>query len=418
MLVVDGSFEEQIDELAQYIDSIAEGESKLQEQIEACLQKDDKEAAIKAAVDAGSAINNAAEKDFEPSYNLLLYILLQADEPQTLLPTLLSSLTQARSHSVVQVYKILWTVFNVVPQPAKLDAFKALLQFSQAQGLQDTLLPKVAKQVGGWLSEWSASPQQAKEIYQLLGALASKQQPEATPNKADFLVKACEQQAEADEALATETVVACLNEPSRLMLNDVLVLPPVRQLKGEPLYALLSLLTTGNCAEYKQFLQENKSLLSQYELNAEVLESKFKLLTLASLAAAQNNRKLRYADIASALDIAESEVEVWVIDAIRAGVVEGKLSQTSETFLVHRATMRVFEHEQWEEVSAKLASWRESLQGIMELVDNVQAENGETQVPVANNFEPEEEEVAAEDATEEAERSEVASVGSMDENAD
>ena len=62
MLVVDGSFEEQIDELAQYIDSIAEGESKLQEQIEACLQQDDKEAAIKAAVDAGSAINNAQEK--------------------------------------------------------------------------------------------------------------------------------------------------------------------------------------------------------------------------------------------------------------------------------------------------------------------------------------------------------------------
>lgn len=306
-----------------------------------------------------------------------------------------------------------------MPQDAKLDALEALLQFSQAQNLQDAVLPKVPKQLAEWLSEWKATPEQARKLYVTLAALAKSQprQQDASAQEADFLVKACEQQADADEKLATDTIVACLNDQSRLMLSDVLVLPPVRQLQGKPLYELLSLSTTGDYSGYQAFLKEKESLLTQHSIDAAVLDRKFKLLTLATLAAAQNNRKLRYADIASALSIAQDEVEVWVIDGIRAGLVEGKLSQMSEMFLVHRATVRVFEHEQWEEVNAKLASWRESLQGIMELVDNVQAENGDTQVPVANNFEPDEDTddlAAAEDAS----RSEVTSVASMDENAD
>lgn len=62
MLVVDGSFEEQIDELATFIDSISQAESKVQEQIQHSLEQDDKESAIKAVVDSSHVLNDADEK--------------------------------------------------------------------------------------------------------------------------------------------------------------------------------------------------------------------------------------------------------------------------------------------------------------------------------------------------------------------
>lgn len=62
MLVVDGSFEEHIDELATFIDSLSKEESKVQEKVEECLQEDDKEAAISAVVESSHVLGHASEK--------------------------------------------------------------------------------------------------------------------------------------------------------------------------------------------------------------------------------------------------------------------------------------------------------------------------------------------------------------------
>lgn len=61
MLVVDGTFEEQIDELATYIDSLDQQESKVQEEVGQCLQNDDKEAAIQIIVNSASVLNNSSD---------------------------------------------------------------------------------------------------------------------------------------------------------------------------------------------------------------------------------------------------------------------------------------------------------------------------------------------------------------------
>ena len=64
------------------------------------------------------------------------------------------------------------------------------------------------------------------------------------------------------------------------------------------------------------------------------------------------------------------DVEMWVIDVIRAGLVEGKLSQLNQTFLIHRSTYRVFGEKQWTEVQGRLDTWRGSLNGVLEVVRN------------------------------------------------
>jgi len=59
---------------------------------------------------------------------------------------------------------------------------------------------------------------------------------------------------------------------------------------------------------------------------------------------------------------------MWVIDVIRAGLVEGKLSQLNQTFLIHRSTYRVFGDNQWREVASRLDLWRNSLQGVLQVI--------------------------------------------------
>lgn len=91
------------------------------------------------------------------------------------------------------------------------------------------------------------------------------------------------------------------------------------------------------------------------------------------------------------MHIPSEEVELWVIDVIRAGLVEGKLSQLNQTFLIHRSTYRSFGKHEWEEVAGRLDIWRQSLRGILETVrgarEAVVEQHGKEQQASANAVE-------------------------------
>jgi len=84
--------------------------------------------------------------------------------------------------------------------------------------------------------------------------------------------------------------------------------------------------------------------------------------------ASTNSRELEYKRIAKALQIPSEDVEMWVIDVIRAGLIEGKLSQQKQVFLVHRTTYRVFGEKQWREVATRLDQWKASLRAVKEVI--------------------------------------------------
>lgn len=103
-------------------------------------------------------------------------------------------------------------------------------------------------------------------------------------------------------------------------------------------------------------------------LNDDALHRKMRLLTLASVAASTPSKELEYKRIAKALQVPLESVEMWVIDVIRAGLVEGKLSQQKQVFLVHRTTYRVFGEKQWREIATRLDQWKESLRNVREVI--------------------------------------------------
>ena len=60
---------------------------------------------------------------------------------------------------------------------------------------------------------------------------------------------------------------------------------------------------------------------------------------------------------------------------VRAGLVTGKLSQTTQSFHIVRASARAFEREQWETLEKRLSAWKIGLAGVLEFVTSAKKRN-------------------------------------------
>jgi len=181
-------------------------------------------------------------------------------------------------------------------------------------------------------------------------------------------------EASGDEArkLSIEALKVALVSPTHFDFEDLTSLDSVQALRNSDsseFFELLEIFTSQNLEDYESFKSEHSSFISENSLDDGALTRKMRLLTLASIAASTGQtRSLPYSTIASSLSIPAEDVEMWVIDVIRAGLVEGKLSQLNQTFLIHRSTYRVFGDSQWREVAGRLDMWRSSLLGVLKVI--------------------------------------------------
>ncbi|CED85008.1 Uncharacterized conserved protein, contains PCI domain [Phaffia rhodozyma] len=107
---------------------------------------------------------------------------------------------------------------------------------------------------------------------------------------------------------------------------------------------------------------------SNSNLDSQSPERKAKFLALASLCSASSSGVVTYAEIAKVLSVEESEVESWIIDAIRLNILSAKLSQPSKTVRVQRAYLEEFGSNDWKSLQQKLAAWDENLASVSEVV--------------------------------------------------
>lgn len=172
------------------------------------------------------------------------------------------------------------------------------------------------------------------------------------------------------QELSLRALKAALLSPTHFDFHDLTSLPSIQALSdSHPKYfELLEVVSEKELEDYSDFRDEYDGFIEEAGLDDSKLHRKMRLLTLASLAASTSTRELDYKRIGQALQVPSEDVEMWVIDVIRAGLVEGKLSQQKQTFLVHRTTYRVFGEKQWREVATRLDSWKESLRSVLEVV--------------------------------------------------
>lgn len=274
----------------------------------------------------------------------------------------------------------LTTIFNVLPlaSEARYHVFLAILKVikstNSAQAFE-ALVPQLDQNVPNWLSAWQLDEEDAQSLHTTIADVAEAQ---GFPNLGyQYLLKALETippasaSEENSQTLARRTLITAITNPTVTDFTPLTASDAIQALrKSEPdLIELLEIFSSDDYASYTEFISEHSlSSLSLPDSASDILTTKIRLLTLASIAAASPTRSVSYSTIASSLQVSPEDVEVWVIDTIRAGLVEGKLSQLKQEFLVQRATYRVFGEKQWAEIQNRLMVWRRSLESVLTVV--------------------------------------------------
>ncbi|KAI5358909.1 putative proteasome component (PCI) domain, eIF3 subunit M helix domain-containing protein [Septoria linicola] len=384
--LVEGAFEELALELATYLDNAKGDDGTTVADITPSLadpekpeSTTDKDAVLKKLVTASSMLNGAPERELQAAYNLLIHLVTHAEDQDPYLNRicqyLAQPLTSSPSNGGGIALGILSTLFNQV-QPddeTRFHVLLAIISVIKNTGNFDTLAPQL-KNVDSWVEEWELEPAEARTLYLAISDAATTAK--ETEDAYHYLLKALntiQTDAATSEAreLSIRALKFALQKEKHFDFQDLTALDSVQALRksDETLFELLELFSTENFDDLQDFKEGNGSFLQEQNLDEDILDKKMRLLTFASLAAAAHQtRTLPYAQIAKALQIPSSEVEMWVIDSIRSGLVEGKLSQQKQEFLIHRSTYRVFGDSQWREVASRLDVWRNSLQNVLAVI--------------------------------------------------
>lgn len=256
-------------------------------------------------------------------------------------------------------------------------AVVAVIRQSQSAYAFEALRPQLTSQLPTWLAAWELDEEEAQKLHL---AVADAAQAAGDVEMSQSHVVQALQTIPANEAgskeardLAIRALTSALELPGVFDFTPLTATDAIQALRSSDgtLFELLEIFTSDTLDAYEAFVAATPlaSISGGVLADAgEALQNKMRLLTLASLAATTPSRSLPYSTIAGALRVPGEDVEKWVIDTIRAGLVEGKLSQLRSEFLVHRATYRVFGDKQWTEVQGRLMVWRRSLESVLGVV--------------------------------------------------
>lgn len=342
-----------------------------------------KQQTVQQLVSEVKSLGEGTDRELEGVYNLLASLIASTNQQKQLLPTLISAVAKEGVADKNNVrYRILSNLFNSLAanSPLRLHIFNALLALAAANDDLDYLTSSL-KALPQWLAQWDVSEaDKAACLESVAKALEGAEKEHGQTSKAyQFLllhlryISAHPGSASTKEA-AERTVAAALRLPKLYEFEELLHVQAVLDLNGaSPVFELLKIFVGGSTADFTAFTQSNPNELARLGLDQAELLHKIRLLDLADLCALSVSSDVAYDSIAKTLGVSEDDVEVWVIDVIRAGLVSGKLSQVNNAFRVYKSTHRQFGKHQWQQLEARLVQWQSSITSI---IDSIAATRG------------------------------------------
>ncbi|EZF13228.1 hypothetical protein H112_06375 [Trichophyton rubrum D6] len=392
-------------EIAQLLERLREKDQSEEELTEEQTKEvqNERTEVLKKLVLAAPVLNGAPEKEITAAYNLLVYLVRQSSSVDMFLPKICAFLAKPMPSSPLHgpsiALSILATIFNTLDadDSSRYHVFLAIMAVirSTSSALAfEALKTQLSNQLPGWIESWDLDEEETQKLHMSISdAARAAGDAELSYHhliQALHAIPPAEAASTQAREMAVRSLTTALSLPFVFDFTPLTSSDAVQNLRSTDasLFELLELFSTDDLDAYEDFVKENpissisalasvktispatttSSASSEAPSVETILQTKMRLLTLASLAAKAPSRSLPYNDIAAALRIEREDVEKWVIDTIRAGLVEGKLSQLKGEFLVHRATYRVFGERQWGEVQGRLMVWKQSLLNVLEVI--------------------------------------------------
>ncbi|KAJ3996966.1 PCI domain-containing protein [Lentinula boryana] len=392
----EGTFEEQVQELVNYLVRTQSDEERaasirpFQEALttiegQKSLSEDEerRKKIFSMIISAIKGLGRGQEKEIEGFFNLIyahLFSLFSPSSPEAkqLTDTLLKVISSAPSDQTSIKYRILSNLFNALPRNSslRLSVYNTILDIAVADNSINALHLSRSN-VETWLEEWEVSSEDKSAFLQhVVDAYAKSNQPIKSYDYSILYVRSLPPTSEAAKDASIRVIAFALRIPSIFEFDALFKLDAVVANKDHELFALLQVFLNDGLSEFKVWETSHPGALEQHDLDRAQLERKIRLLTLASLGFKNIGTNLSYTKIAEAIQVDVSEVEKWVIDVIRAGLLSGKLSQNTQTLHIIRSTARSFEREQWQALEQRLLAWKSGLSSVLDVVASAKRQGG------------------------------------------
>ncbi|WFD42884.1 hypothetical protein MPSI1_001534 [Malassezia psittaci] len=367
---------------SEWSDALLKEAATIDEETDADAAAQKTRALLTKLVEATPAALEGTDREIEGLFNLLMTLVVrnfQGEEQGSRIMRLANTVGDAQSASAAErsilKYRILANLFNALPAKSayRLEVFETFLKLVSVNGDME-YLQTALDSLPTWLAQWNVTAEQKNACLDMVSD--ALQGPDCGP---EWVTKAYQYSLLHLRYLANESSLSTDHRKAEAekILANVFRLPKLFELEelmnvcvslgleGEPIFLLLKVFVAGTHADFAQWKSQNQSVLDRVSLDADALSRKMRLLDLASLCARSVSSEVSYAEIAQVLDVDQEEVEAWVIDVIRAGLVSGKLSQVKRSFRVYRSTHRTFEKPQWEALEQRLTQWQKSIQNLI-----------------------------------------------------
>jgi len=175
---------------------------------------------------------------------------------------------------------------------------------------------------------------------------------------------------------AYNAVILILKDQEILFTERLLATPTITALKTHKAekyrscHRLLEIYTGLDYTDFKTFRTTKNidKFFSNNGLNPDDITHKIRLLSLNSMAVKQSI--LSYELIFKSLEISESDVEVFIIDATSSGILDARIDQLNQRILVRHAPSRQFDKKRWQALDEKLDKWKENMSHLLNILQS------------------------------------------------
>ncbi|KAI5953919.1 hypothetical protein CANMA_004758 [Candida margitis] len=393
VIVVDNDLKDSIKEYAQVLDGL-NGSTELTTKVDSLLPKEQDQAisnkqelsTILKQASTAETLKNLTDKEFEPTIYLLIHILTELegtdavlnDESSAIYRLILAinpqqplSLRDRKSIRSTSVLSILSTIFNLLPSGSKTRIYviKEILNVIQTSNIEfNAIEDNISENLVNWLQESNASENETKQIFWDFIALDTGYSLKSLNFIKSFTHSFAVSESEV-EKLTKFALLSKVVDVSFLVNNNV-----ASALKngGSKLTQVFSQYVRGQILSTEDILAADSSLPSQF------IHQKSRILNLAkffaskSLSSEHDDIVFKYSEIEIASD--SVELEELLVEAIKAGVLEGKINQIEETFYLTRVNRFILAGdeeanvENWNLVKKALQQWSDSITNIDDIV--------------------------------------------------
>ncbi|XP_014514754.1 eukaryotic translation initiation factor 3 subunit M isoform X1 [Vigna radiata var. radiata] len=323
--------------------------------------------------------SKVSEKDIESIFTIICNLVTKTanpDEAMEIVKVVTAKILQQPNEKPVVRLKILINLYNLLETPyCQFYVYMKTLNLAVDGKVTEFIIPSF-KKIDHFLKDWKIGIPEQRELFLAISNILKENKSMSkdalkflTSYLATFLGEDAQVLSEAKEE-AAHAIVEFVRAPD-IFQCDLLDLPAVAQLEKDAkyglLYELLKIFVTQRLDAYLEYHAANSTLLKTYGLVHEECIAKMKLMSLVDLSSDPSGT-IPYELIRDTLRINDDEVELWVVRAITAKLIDCKLDQMNQVVVVSHPTERVFGQHQWQALRTKLATWRGNVANVISTI--------------------------------------------------